>query len=395
MAGEGMRGVRVRALSMASHAIDGVSTSVAGFVGVTKKGPAKAGKPLLVESFARFEKVFGGYLPHDVNGVNALAYAVHGYFANGGTKLYIKRVVAASGKTPRVTEFVGKDNGKGRRTGVHALKDIGEISVVAAPGITSPSVQKALIRQCETLKNRFAILDPAPGPKGAPSTLGGVRDQRLALETKFAALYYPRLMVADAITGSPIPVPPSGHLAGVFARVDALRGVWKAPIGETIIGISGLETRVTDQDQSVLDASPVNINAIRQFAGKGVLVFGARVITSDNEWKYVNVRRFVTFLEQSIENGTRWVVLEPNVESLWAQVRLEVSSFLFNLWKAGALQGVKPEEAFFVKCDHTTMTQNDLDNGRLIVLVGVALLKPAEFALFRIGQWKGGSSIEP
>jgi uncharacterized protein len=180
--------------------------------------------------------------------------------------------------------------------------------------------------------------------------------------------------------------PPSGHLAGIYARVDVERGVHKAPANELIRGIVQIDQTINKREQDLLNPFPININVLRFFPDRGNRVWGARVVTSDPEWKYINVRRLFIFLESSLTVGTQWVVFEPNDEPLWARVRASVSNFLTTVWRSGALQGATAAEAFFVKCDRTTMTQDDIDNGRLIILVGVAPVKPAEFVIFRIQQ---------
>ncbi|MBC7909100.1 MAG: phage tail sheath family protein [Pyrinomonadaceae bacterium] len=297
---------------------------------------------------------------------------------------------------PDAQDYKGVDGGPNKRTGIKALEDIDQISIIAAPGATHQVVQNALIEQCERLKDRFAILDPQPKTDNKPPGLSDIQSQRNLYDTKYAAIYYPRVMVSDPLTNLNIPVPPSGHLAGVYARTDIERGVHKAPANEVLRSITGLEQKINKEEQDILNPSPVNINVLRDFrdAGRGYRVWGARVITSDPDWKYVNVRRLFIYIEESIDQGTQWVVFEPNDEPLWQRVRRTVSAFLTNVWRDGALQGRKPEEAFFVRCDRTTMTQDDIDNGRLIILVGIAPVKPAEFVIFRIGQWTGGSSIE-
>jgi hypothetical protein len=186
-------------------------------------------------------------------------------------------------------------------------------------------------------------------------------------------------------------VPPSGYLAGIYARTDSQRGVHKAPANEVIRGALDLKVSVTKGEQDVLN--PLGINCIRAFPGRGIRVWGARTTASDTLWKYVNVRRLFLYLEESIEEGTQWVVFEPNDEKLWARVKQTITQFLTRVWKDGALMGSIPDEAFFVKCDKTTMTQDDIDNGRLIVLIGVAPVKPAEFVIFHIAQWQGGSEV--
>jgi len=188
-------------------------------------------------------------------------------------------------------------------------------------------------------------------------------------------------------------LPPSGYVAGIYARSDIERGVHKAPANEVVRGIVGLRRKVNKEQQDILNPYPVNINVIRDFRdhNRGIRVYGGRVITSDPDWKYVNVRRLLIFIEASIERGLQWVVFEPNAEPLWARVRRVITNFLTVVWRNGALEGIKPEEAFFVKCDRTTMTRTEIDNGQLIVLVGVAPVKPAEFVIVRIGLWTARS----
>ncbi|HEY0431211.1 MAG TPA: phage tail sheath C-terminal domain-containing protein, partial [Pyrinomonadaceae bacterium] len=184
-------------------------------------------------------------------------------------------------------------------------------------------------------------------------------------------------------------IPPSGHMVGVYARTDIERGVHKAPANEVVRGITGLQRLLNKEQQDILNPYPVNINVIRDFRdnNRGIRVYGGRVITSDSDWKYVNVRRLLIFIEASIDRGLQWVVFEPNAEPLWARVRRSISNFLTLVWRNGGLEGTKVEEAYFVKCDRTTMTQTDIDSGRLICLVGVAPVKPAEYVIVRIGLW--------
>ncbi|HEY9284396.1 MAG TPA: phage tail sheath C-terminal domain-containing protein [Pyrinomonadaceae bacterium] len=276
-------------------------------------------------------------------------------------------------------DFVGVDAGSGKRTGIQSLEDVDEISICIAPGIWAANVHSALIQHCEILKDRFAILDPKDG-----LSIAGIRAFREPLDTKYAALYYPWVEVRDPSVRRNVVVAPSGHMAGLYARVDVERGVHKAPANEVVRGITKIAQEVTKREQDMLN--PRNINALRFFPGRGNRVWGARVVTSDSAWKYINVRRLFIFVEESIDEGTQWVVFEPNDEPLWARVRATVTNFLTTVWRNGALQGAKPDEAFFVKCDRTTMTQDDIDNGRLICLVGIAPVKPAEFVIFRIQQ---------
>jgi uncharacterized protein len=294
------------------------------------------------------------------------------------------------GGAPTADDVIGDPGaGPGERRALQALQDLDEISIIAAPGIADPNVHGALIEQCERLKYRFAVLD---APRG--STIPQVEAYRNQFDTRYAAIYYPWITIHDPLTGRARTAPPSGHVIGVYARVDNSRGVHKAPANEVLGGITGLELTLTKGEQGVLN-EPRNINVIRDFrlSQRGIRVWGARCITSDTDWKYVNVRRLFIYLEHSLDRGTQWVVFEPNDEPLWARARQAVSTFLTRVWHDGALQGATAAEAFFVRCDRTTMTQDDIDNGRLIMLIGVAPVKPAEFVIIRIGQQVGGAAV--
>ena len=275
---------------------------------------------------------------------------------------------------------------------LNRLLALEDISIVAAPGASSfpaptpASVNQMLIGHAETRRAyRIAVLDPPPALEP-----DGVRQLKSLIDSKYAALYYPWVRVSnplastDPTQASEIHLPPSGFVCGIYARSDIQRGVIKAPANETVTGALGLQRDVRFGEQEVLN--PLGINCIRALPNRGIRVWGARTLSSDPEWKYVNIRRYFLYLEASIDRGTQWAVFEPNGERLWANIRTTVSDFLYNEWISGALLGTKPAEAFFVRCDRSTMTQNDLDNGRLICLVGVAALKPAEFVIFRIGQ---------
>jgi phage tail sheath protein FI len=275
------------------------------------------------------------------------------------------------------------------RTGLHSLRNVDDLSIVAAPGRLSVRVQGALIEHCELMRYRFAVLD---GPRPPADSLNDVQDQRQQFDTRYAALYHPWPLIREPfpirLDDAPLlAIPPSGHIIGVYARTDVERGVHKAPANEVVRGVESLSRLLNKAEQDLLNPSPKNINVIRDFRAdnRGIRVWGARVITSDPDYKYVNVRRLLIFIERSVERGLQWVVFEPNAEALWARVRQSITSFLTVVWRNGALEGVKIEQAFFVKCDRTTMTQTDIDSGRLIVLVGVAPVKPAEFVIVRIG----------
>lgn len=290
------------------------------------------------------------------------------------------------------SDYKGTDNGPEQRTGVEAMKDIDQVSILAVPGNAEVDVQKAMLIQCENLMDRFAILDI---PENAQK-ISDVSAHRQNFDSKYGAMYHPWLKIFDPLEKRDIFVSPSGHLAGIYARTDIERGVHKAPANTVVRGIKDLKYRLNKGEQDTLNPPPNQINVLRDFrkSGRGYRVWGARCITSDPDWKYINVRRLFIFVEESIEEGTQWVVFEPNDEPTWARVRRTVSNFLTNVWRDGALQGRKPEEAFFVKCDRTTMTQTDIDNGKLIMVIGIAPVKPAEFVIFRIGQWSGGSEVE-
>jgi phage tail sheath protein FI len=275
------------------------------------------------------------------------------------------------------------------RTGLFSLTTVDDISIVAAPGRISAGLQGALISHCENLRYRFAVLD---GPAPPADSIPDVQNQRQQYDTKYAALYYPWVLIDDPYPANlqdihSVPIPPSGHVVGVYARTDIERGVHKAPANEVVRGITGLQRIINKGEQEILNPFPSNINVIRDFRpnNRGIRIWGGRVITSDPDWKYVNVRRLLIFIEKSIDIGLQWVVFEPNADPLWARVRRTISNFLTTVWRSGALEGTKPEEAYFVRCDRTTMTQADIDNGRLIVVIGVAPVKPAEFVIIRIG----------
>ncbi|MEW6572484.1 MAG: phage tail sheath family protein [Bacillota bacterium] len=481
-------GVYVEEIEIGSKPIEGVSTSTAGFLGETERGPTTL---RLITSWLQFQRVYGGYLS---NG-KYLPHAVEGFFANGGQRCYIARVVdqeanaagekltrgadnaltvtavgegawgnnvqvkvatgtlsgfrltvkygateelfdnlsvnstssdyfekrvngvsnfvvvskaaGDSGETPDgpadFTNLAGGDDGTtpldladftrtdidtpGQRKGLTAFKEIDEISIVYAPNAaTIAGLVSALVTHCENLKDRFAIIDAEQGQSNISAL-----NPRSSYDTKYAAFYYPWLKVYDPLSKSYKLVPPGGHVAGIYARSDTERGVHKAPANEVVRGAVDLEFAITKGEQDILNLR--GVNCIRAFPGRGIRVWGARTLSSDPLWKYVNVRRLFLFLEESIDEGTQWVVFEPNDEKLWARVRQSITEFLTRVWKDGALMGTTPEEAFFVKCDRTTMTQDDIDNGRLICIIGVAPVKPAEFVIFRIAQWQGGSEV--
>ena len=296
----------------------------------------------------------------------------------------------------KTTHFVGDVSD---RSGLEGMEVADDVTMLICPDIMAAfqsgsidkdgvkAVQLAMIAHCERLANRMAIVDSLPGL--SPQEVKKWREKDTNYDSKFAALYYPWIKI-DGPDGKPIDVPPSGHVAGIWARNDRERGVHKAPANEVIRGALGPATQVTKGEQDVLN--PSGINCIRSFTGRGVRVWGARTVSSDPAWRYVSVRRLFNYVESSIEIGTQWVVFEPNDADLWARVRRDVSAFLTGVWRDGALFGATPQEAFFVKCDAENNPADVRDRGQLIIEVGLAPVKPAEFVVFRFSQFTNGGA---
>jgi phage tail sheath protein FI len=290
------------------------------------------------------------------------------------------------GDAPDQGAFEGaEDVTTNAKTGLKAFEDVEDISIVAAPGSSyndanAQPVANVLIGHAERMQYRIAVVDSIKG-----HSIGQTREYRAKFDSSHAAFYYPWVRIIDAETGQENFYPPSGFVAGIYARNDIERAVYKAPANEVVTLALGFEKLINKAQQEVMN--PEGINCFRYFEGRGMRLWGARTMSSDPEWKYVNLRRYFAYLERSIDKGTQWAVFEPNGDRLWANVRRTIEDFLLNEWQNGALLGDKPEKAYFVKCDRSTMTQNDLDNGRLVCQVGVAALRPAEFVIFRIGQW--------
>ncbi len=333
------------------------------------------------------------------NGLDVLAALFGSQWAAiaGGDALAAGTVTATitlaggnEGQRPGSTEYEGRDDpASTAKTGLKQFEALEDISIVAAPGSTwdyannrdqANAITGLLLAHARHMRYRIAVLDSAER-----QTIADVRGMRAKIDSSYGALYYPWVRVLDPVTRETIALPPSGFVAGVYARNDINRAVYKAPANEVITLALGFEQMLSKAQQDVLN--PEGINCFRFFEGRGMLLWGARTVSSDPEWKYVNLRRYFAYLERSIDRGTQWAVFEPNGERLWANVRRTIEDFLLNEWQMGALLGDKPEKAFFVRCDRSTMTQNDLDNGRLVCLIGVAAVKPAEFVIFRIGQW--------
>ncbi|MCW2608161.1 MAG: tail sheath protein [Frankiales bacterium] len=505
-------GVFVEEMPPAARPIEGVSTSIAAFVGLAASGPFD--EPVLVTNWTQFVKTFGDFIEGSY-----LAHAVYGFFTNGGTTCYIVRVGAASaksqplelpaataqihgtdktpayavhalepgdagstlsvdvspvasdgpddsytvvvrrgtepvetfeglttkrgktnlatavttqsklirieevaktgtidklapGSTPLATPLaalipaqaaVGPDDYVGSaaaRTGFGVLETLEDVTMVAVPDLVAAlqqgaldlegfkAVQLGVVNHCELMGDRMAILDPPPGLSAQQ-----VKDWRTDVagyDSKYAALYWPQVKVFDPLSGRNILVPPSGHLAGLWSRSDAERGVHKAPANEVLRGVVDIETTITRGEHDQLN--PIGVNVIRSFPGRGVRVWGARTLSSDPAWRYINVRRLFSFVEDSLLGSMDWVVFEPNDRDLWARISREVNSFLFRLWQSGALFGASPNEAYYVKCNDETNPSENIEAGLVTTEIGMAAVKPAEFVVFRLASLPTGTS---
>jgi len=411
-------GVYVEEVDRGSKPIEAVGTSTAGFLGTSTKGPVN--KAIFIGNWTQFTNTFG-----DFRDSQYLAHAVYGFFNNGGTRCFITNVGAhpggldkAGGDAPAapaapekgkdgkdkkggapapakggdvnrqlVGMFIGEDKGPNARTGLKTFEDVDDLSLVVVPGMTDPAIQDAVLTHCELKKDRFAVLD-------SPETIdmGGIDKVPKPRDSKYGAYYFPWIEVYDPERGN-IFVPPSGHMVGIYARVDAERGVHKAPANEIVRGALGLKYTISRSEQDILN--PKGVNCIRDFSrrGRGIRVWGARTVSSDASWRYINVRRLFIMVEESIDIGLQWAVFEPNDHRLWKKITRDVSSFLYRVWRSGALFGKTPEEAFYVKCDEETNPVETIDAGQVITEIGICPVKPAEFVIFRIGQWQSGSDV--
>ncbi|MEK9711611.1 MAG: phage tail sheath subtilisin-like domain-containing protein, partial [Thalassolituus sp.] len=301
-----------------------------------------------------------------------------------GARYLITLSGGADGIAPVAVNYGGVADEVNGSTGFTAFEDVEDISIVMCPAASADATNHQAIvaemqKHCRKMRYRVGIVDAREG-----MSLSEVREFRSNFDDSRLALYYPWVVAADPRGVKPtINLPPAGFIAGVYANTDVQRGVHKAPANEPVIGALGFTQEINQFQQELLN--PAGVNCLRSFAGRGHRVWGGRTLSSDPEWKYVNVRRYFLYLERSIEKSTQWVVFEPNGERLWDNVRITIENFLYNEWSNGRLLGTA-KSAYFVRCDRSTMTQNDLDNGRLVCEVGVAALKPAEFVIFRIGQ---------
>lgn len=317
-----------------------------------------------------------------VDGVATPMDIVRQALGEEGEKIKISLSGGANGTAAALTDadFIGKDEGPGSRTGIQAFLDNTDVNIISVPGITSPNVQLALVAHCEKLGSRFAVLDMPMTSK----TVSDIMQHRDIVDSDYCAMYHPWLQVFDPLDKKDTFIPPSGSVMGIYARSDNNRGVHKAPANEVVANCTGLFVNYNVAEQDLLN--PKGVNLIRKFPGSGIRVWGARTASSKALWKYINVRRLFIYIEESIKANTNWVVFEPNDVTLWSRVKRTVELFLEGIWRTGALVGTSPAEAFFVDIGPNTMTKDDIDNGRLICVIGVAPVKPAEFVIFKITQ---------
>lgn len=398
-------GVYVQEIPSGTHSIGRVGTSTLGIVGVAPDPTARKDEAVPIDNWTQFVDTFVGAAAQGT----PLSTAVYGFFANGGGRCWVVNV----GPGGTLTGTAKKPSG------LALLEAIDEVAIVAAPGFTDPQAYEDLIGHCEhpLRQDRVAILDPpervsdvsaltrvatsgtdaatGAGPGGAAS--GGApaaaEEAYRPRQSDFAAFYYPWIVTRDPVSGVRVTAPPSGHIAGVWARTDATRGVHKAPANEPVVGAVDLVRRVSKGEQEVLN--PAGVNCIRYFAGEGIRVWGARTLAAEaHPYRYINVRRLVNMIKESIADGTRWIVFEPNDYTLWASIRRDLNAFLTNVWRDGALLGRTPQEAFFVKCDEETNPPEVRDAGQVVTIIGLAPVKPAEFVIFKLMQSADATEIE-
>ncbi|MEU4195399.1 phage tail sheath subtilisin-like domain-containing protein [Kribbella sp. NPDC026611] len=368
-------GIHVEEITPAGP-IEGAGTSVAALIGTTATLPTgdALGKPVPVTSWNAYKDRLGEYKA----GQN-LPYAVRGFFDNGGTFAYVVPI---------------KDMG-GLDGALAQLSRLPDVGLVCVPGLVDPALQKdKVIKHCEDLGDRFAILDGIQD-KDPLKPGGALLTQRAGLLSPngFGALYWPWITIRDpaGAAADTIAVPPSGHLAGVMARCDSTVGVHKAPANEQVRGAVGLDFTLNDTEQGALNKQ--NINALRVFPGGPPLVWGARTLSADVPWRFVNVRRLVSYVEDSLVAGLRWAVFEPNTPGLWKGLQRSITEFLTRVWEAGGLFGRSAKEAFYVTIDESLNPAAVRDRGEVIVEIGLAVTRPAEHIVLRIGLWDGGAKV--
>jgi phage tail sheath protein FI len=393
-------GVYVQEIPAGPRPIQAVGTSTAAFIGEAPLADAMVNEARACNNWSEFVARF---MPEEEKDRKStvLSNAVYGFFENGGSRCFIVN----TGTGADVDDALA----------VAAIED--EIAIVAAPGLTDPATHAALQSHCERLEDRVAILDTpeevddigkltqvetveGPSRGGRRSRAGGAADEGpkkggllpAQSDRGFTTVYFPWLTVLDPIEDVLVNVPPSGHMAGIWARTDANRGVHKAPANETVNGALNLTYRLTRDEQGVLN--DVGVNCLRLFARSGIRVWGARTRADPaSEWRYVNVRRLFNMIEESIVEGTNWIVFEPNDPTLWKHIRRDIGAFLTRVWRDGALFGATPDEAFFVKCDPETNPPDVIDAGQVVAVVGIAPVKPAEFVVFQVMQSAAGAEV--
>lgn len=359
-------GVYVQEVPSGARPIAGAPTSVAAFLGTALQGPID--KAVRISRFSDYEHVFGG-----LSGDSELGYAVRQFFLNGGADAWVLRTEDAAPTA--------------QRKGLRALGEA-DFNLLCLPAVAHGGVLAEAASCCEE-RRAFLIAD-APGAATDPASMAQAAAGAALPGSDHAAVYYPWVHVSDPLkNGAPRPAPPCGTIAGLYARTDGARGVWAAPSGTEarLAGVVSLAASLTDNEIGSL--SPLGVNCLRTLPGHGPVCWGARTLQGASEYKYVPVRRLALFLEQSLRGGTQWAAFEPNDEPLWAQIRLNAGAFMHALFRQGAFQGGTPRDAYFVKCDGETTTQNDVDQGMLNIVAGFAPLKPAEFVVIRIAQPAG------
>jgi uncharacterized protein len=395
-------GIYVQEVPAGPRPIEAVGTSIAAFVGEAQVAENFPGKPQVVNNWSQYVKKFMPKARLEQHH-NDLSHGVYSFFENGGSFCYVVNMGGEGNVQPALD----------------ALRTFDEVAIVAAPGMTDIGTHEALLTHCELAQDRVAILDirmditdvtqltevelagdseaaesggKRSGAKaraaddGGPSP-GGARPR----DSIYGTAYWPWIQVLDLLDSTLVFIAPSGAMAGIWARVDGLRGVHKAPANEPVRGAVDLSYRMTRDEQGLLNSS--GVNGIRAFAREGIRVWGARTLADDPEWRYLSVRRLFNMVEESIEEGTNWIAFEPNDRTLWKHVRRDVGAFLTRLWRDGALMGATPEEAFYVKCDEETNPPDVVDAGELVAQIGLAPVKPAEFIVFEISQSTAGAEV--
>ncbi len=378
----------IEEVPVGARPIQAVGTSIAGFVGVAPDPRERVGEAVAITNRSQFNDIYaqvGRTNGRPASG-NVLSRAINGFFENGGSMCYVCNIASEA-------DLVA---------GLDALGRIDEIAIVVAPGITGAAAADALLTHCENLKDRVCIIDVPEGitdvNKLTRVSTGDPTDEEAGFRPRnsdngFGAVYYPWIEVVDSYSREKIFTPPSGHIAGIWARTDATRGVHKAPANEIIRGALRPQRRISRDEHGILNSA--GVNAIRFYSGEGVRVMGARTVApAANEYRYLNVRRLFSMVEESIAESLRWVIFEPNDRPLWDLIRRDVTAFLLRIWRDGALQGGTPQQAFFVKCDEETNPQENIDAGIVTTVIGMAPVKPAEFVVFRISQYAGNEAVE-